>query len=232
MLAGEPSQLLLEGGTHNIFAPPFDFLQKAFLPLVARLGPQIEATLGRPGFYPAGGGQMTVAIEPRPGAGPLDLVERGPIVRRAIRAMVSRLPRHVAQREIATALAELAWPDDCATTEEVASAGPGNALLLEIESRDVCEVFTGFGQRGVPAETVAAGAAREALRYLAVDVPVGRHLADQLLLPMALLGGGRFRTLALTPHTVTNIATVERFLETRVDVRPLGGDVWELAIAR
>jgi RNA 3'-terminal phosphate cyclase (ATP) len=102
----------------------------------------------------------------------------------------------------------------------------------DCETREVCEVFTGFGRRGVPAETVAAGAAREALGYLAADVPVGPHLADQLLLPMALLGGGRYRTLAPTPHTLTNIATLEQFLDIRVDVRQLDGDVWEVAIAR
>jgi len=232
MLAGGPSQLVLEGGTHNLYAPPFDFLQRAFLPLVARLGPRVEATLGCAGFYPVGGGQMTVRIEPRSGTGPLELIERGAIVRRAVRAVLSRLPRHVAQREIATALAELDWPEDCASIEEVGSAGPGNALILEVASREVCEVFTGFGRRGVPAETVAAGAAREALGYLAADVPVGPHLADQLLLPMALLGGGRFRTLAPTPHTLTNIATLEQFLETRVDVGQIDGDVWEVAIAR
>jgi RNA 3'-terminal phosphate cyclase (ATP) len=232
MLAEAPSQLVLEGGTHNIYAPPFDFLQKTFLPLVARLGPRVEATLGRAGFYPAGGGQMTVRIEPRPGTGPLALIERGPIVRRAVRAVLARLPRHVAEREIATALAALDWPEECATIEQVGSAGPGNALMVEVESREVCEVFTGFGQRGVPAETVAAGAAREAMRYLGADVPVGPHLADQLLLPMALLGGGRFRTLALMPHTVTNIATLEQFLDLRVGVQELARDVWEVTIAR
>ena len=37
-LAPTPSQLVLEGGTHNPFAPPFDFLDRTFLPVLRRMG--------------------------------------------------------------------------------------------------------------------------------------------------------------------------------------------------
>src|SRR5688572_17114432 len=62
--ASKPSTLRLEGGTHNPYAPPFDFLARVFLPIVNRMGPNIEATLLRPGFYPAGGGKVNFTIEP------------------------------------------------------------------------------------------------------------------------------------------------------------------------
>ena len=61
LCAGGESMLTLEGGTHNPFAPPFDFLQTTFLPQVNRLGPKVEAVLERPGFYPAGGGRFRVS---------------------------------------------------------------------------------------------------------------------------------------------------------------------------
>ena len=64
MIAEAPSAVVLEGGTHNPWAPPFDFLQAAFLPLLSRMGPRVSASLQRHGFYPAGGGQFTVTIEP------------------------------------------------------------------------------------------------------------------------------------------------------------------------
>ncbi len=111
--------------------------------------------------------------------------------------------------------------------EEVESVGPGNAVMLEVRCEHVTEVFTAFGQRGIPAERVAA-AATEATRYLAADVPVGEHLADQLLLPLAIAGGGRFRTLAPSSHTTTNIATLGNFLEVEVKAEELGPDVWEV----
>src|SRR4051812_13919014 len=44
MLANGPSRLVLEGGTHNIYAPPFDFIERVFLPIVNRMGPRVTAT--------------------------------------------------------------------------------------------------------------------------------------------------------------------------------------------
>lgn len=230
MLCPAPSRVALEGGTHNINAPPFDFLTKAFLPLLGRMGLNVEAALQRAGFYPAGGGRLTVDIRPPGTLRPLDLVQRGRLLGRAARGIVARLPPHIAQREVRTALESLDWPDDCGAVEEVPGRGPGNVLLIEIHSEEVVEVFTGFGQKGVAAETVARQAAAEARRYLASDVPVGQHLADQLLLPMALARGGRFRTLAPSQHTRTNIETLRRFLDVRVTEEGLEEDAYQISV--
>jgi RNA 3'-terminal phosphate cyclase (ATP) len=230
MLAEHPSRLCLRGGTHNTYAPPFDFLQKAFLPLLGRMGPQVEATLDRPGFYPAGGGQVTVAIQPCPRLRAVELPERGRVVRRLARGIVSRLPRHIAEREVDTLRRRLGWPPDCVAVEEVDSPGPGNVLIVELESEHVAEVFSGFGERGVPAETVAKGVVREVRRYLDAETPVGTHLADQLLIPMALSGGGRFRTLPPSEHTRTNVETLRHFLDVRIASEEIGPGVWEIRV--
>src|SRR5687768_8335334 len=57
MTRATASRLVLEGGTHNPMAPPFDFLERVYLPLLERMGPRVSMTLERPGFYPAGGGK-------------------------------------------------------------------------------------------------------------------------------------------------------------------------------
>jgi len=230
MLAAAPSQLRLEGGTHNLHAPPIDFLQKAFLPLLERMGPGVEVTLERAGFYPAGGGSVRTAVRPRPTLERLDLLERGKIVGRTVCGVVARLPLNIAQREVETARRRLTWPADFTSTRQVESIGPGNVVTIEIQSEHVTEVFTGFGQRGVPAEKVAAGAAREAHRYLKAGVPVGEHLADQLLVPLALAGGGSFRTLPPSSHTTTNIETLGRFLDVAVRTEPIGPDAWQITV--
>jgi RNA 3'-terminal phosphate cyclase (ATP) len=232
VLAEGPSRLCLRGGTHNTYAPPFDFLHKAFLPLLSRMGPQVDAALDCPGFYPAGGGQVTVAIEPAPHLRPIELLERGPVVRRLARAIVSRLPRHIAERELDTLRRRIDWPADCVAVEDVGSPGPGNVLIVELECRHVTEIFCGFGQRGVRAEAVAEGVAREVQQYLDADVPVGLHLADQLLIPFALARGGRFRTLAPTEHTRTNIDTLRQFLDVSVSCEEAAPGVWEVAVNR
>lgn len=230
MTASGPSQLQIEGGTHNIHAPPVDFLEKAFLPILGRMGPNVELTLERPGFYPAGGGSIRVEIRPAERLRRIELVERGRVLRRSAAGAVARLPMHIAEREVETIRRRMSWPAEAVSTRAVESAGPGNVVTIEIHSEHVTEVFTGFGQRGVPAEKVAAGAVREARRYLKAGVPVGRHLADQLLLPLALAGGGTFRTLAPSSHTTTNIETLGHFLDVAIRTDQLDRDVWEVTV--
>jgi RNA 3'-terminal phosphate cyclase (ATP) len=91
-------------------------------------------------------------------------------------------------------------------------------------------MFTGFGQRGVKAEAVAAAAVRETKEYLAAGAPVGPHLADQLLIPLALAGGGSFDTMALTTHTTTNIEVVKKFLDVEVHSSPIGASITRVEI--
>jgi RNA 3'-terminal phosphate cyclase (ATP) len=231
MTADTASELILEGGTHNPWAPSFDFLQRAFLPLIGRMGPQIDAVLERPGFYPAGGGRFRVHLSPRRHLQRLELLERGPIGRQSARAVVSRLPLSIAQREIRTIQERLGWPADWTTAETVDALGPGNVVLIEIESQHVTEVFTGFGRKGIPAERVAGDVARQAERYLAADAPVGENLADQLLIPLAMAGGGVFHTLALSSHTQTNIEVLQHFLDAKVSAERLAEDLWQVSLA-
>jgi len=222
LLASGPSRLDLAGGTHNPSAPPFDFVARAFLPLLARMGAIAEARLGRHGFYPAGGGAATLELGPCGGLAPLELVERGPVRSTRVRALLARLPRHVGERELAVLRGERSLAGARLEVEEVRSAGPGNAVVVEIEAEELTEVVTAFGARGVPAEEVARRAAADARRYLASGVAVGEHLADQLLLPLALAGGGAFTTLPPTPHFTTNAEVIRRFLPVRVKVESQG----------
>lgn len=230
MVADGPSRVVLEGGTHNPFAPPFDFLQRAYAPLVERLGPKIEMTLDRPGFYPAGGGRAVVTIKPAQQLKPLNLMERGELLRRGVRAVVSNLPRHIGERECRRVINKCNWGSESGTVEEVTNArGPGNALIVEIESRHVTEVFTSFGEKGRPAEAVAEKCVKQVLRYLKGDAPVGEYLADQLILPLAIgasqgTGGGQFQTLELSEHSTTHLEVVQRFLDIQVEVEEKDGD--------
>ncbi len=213
LLANGPSRLTIFGGTHNPLAPPFDFLARVFVPALARLGAKVRVDLVRHGFYPAGGGEIRAEIAPSPLA-PLLLTERGRIVHRRAEALVSNLPIAIAERELRV----VGWED--AAARPVESAGPGNVVMLHVEAEHASELVTGFGAKGVPAQRVAEGALAEMERYLAADVPVGEHLADQLLVPMALTGGGGFRTLELSSHARTNAALVARFLPVRFALSP------------
>lgn len=226
LTASGPSTLTVDGGTYNPFAPPYDFLERTYLPIVQQLGPRLRARLVRPGFAPAGGGRIVLEVEPSERLGPLDLRERGEIHSRRATALFSRLPPHVAKRELSVVAQRLGWPPDELHAQELGQArGPGNALLLEIACEHVTEVFFSPGEKGVHAETVALRAVMEVFAWLDADVPVGEHLADQLLLPLALGSGGVFRTLPLSSHARTQIDLIQRFLDAEVEVEPslLGG---------
>jgi RNA 3'-terminal phosphate cyclase (ATP) len=219
---GETTTLTLEGGTHNPFAPPFDFLVKAFLPIVNRMGAQVTATIERHGFYPAGGGKFVITIRPAVKLRPLVLTERGAFTHKAARAIVAHLPFDIVERELALIGRKMDLPGEALHGETIkTSPGPGNVVTVELTSQHVTEVFTGFGERGVSAESVANAVVKEAREYIAADVVAGEYLADQLLLPFALAGAGAFTTLPLSKHSTTNIEVIQKFLEVRFDVTTL-----------
>ncbi len=226
-----PSTLRFEGGTHNPMAPPFDFLAGAFLPQLAGMGGYVPVVLERCGFFPAGGGEWSATITPVPSFSRLELLERGAIRETRARALVSRVPTSVAVRELDTLTTALAWDRASCRPVVIDNAhGPGNVLVATVESEHVSEVFTGFGDRGVRAEAVASSVADEARRYLASGVPVFEHLADQLLLPMALGEGGVFRTVALTDHATTHLVLLEMFLGTTSKVTEERADVVRIEV--
>ena len=150
---------------------------------------------------------------------------------RQARAIVANLAPHIAERELKVIARRLSWKEEWMKAEEAKdSRGPGNVVVIEIESEHVTEVFTGFGERGVTAEAVAAKAVDEAREYLAAGAAVGSHLADQLLLPLALAGGGSFTTVAPSRHTTTNIEIIRRFLDVPIATMKAGDGIWRIEI--
>lgn len=213
MLASEPSEVVIEGGTHNTMAPPYDFLEKTFVPLVNRMGPKVELQLNRYGFYPAGGGRITATIQPCNSLAPLYLGARGEIVLRRCVAKAASLPRHIPQREIETVGRTLGWPAEQLGIEETKNAAsPGNVVTIEIGDTNATIVFTAFGRLGASAEKVAHEAIEQAEAYLASTAVADEHLADQLLLPIALAGGGSFTAERLSSHADTNMRVIRQFL--------------------
>lgn len=223
LFADAPSDLVIEGGTHNPLAPPFDFVQRTFLPLLARMGGHVDVRLERPGFHPAGGGRLHIHIEPTTGLKPLSLLETPRVRRICASALVANLPRDIATRELDVIATQLdIGRADLQIVQLRNALGPGNALVVDIESESLTEVFCGFGEKGVAAESIAASVVTEVREYLQAGVEVGRHLADQLILPLALSRGGAFRTLSLSEHARTQIETVRMFLDVPIAVREEG----------
>jgi RNA 3'-terminal phosphate cyclase (ATP) len=218
--------LELTGGTHNPAAPSFEFFTRTLAPVLGRMGAPVSATLHVAGFYPVGGGRVIVEVAAGARRRPLVLRERGAITGRHAIAAVARMPTAVAEREVATATRLLGWPREVGAAVELASPGPGNTVTLVVEAERVTEVFTGHLDRGVAAEELARAVARECAAYLSTTAPVGEHLADQLLVPMALGGGGEFVTVEPSLHTRTQVDVIRAFLGVEVGLTPRDDGVW------
>jgi RNA 3'-terminal phosphate cyclase (ATP) len=231
LMAPGKSTLTLEGGTHNPLAPPYEFLERTFIPLLNRMGARVQLEFKAPGFYPAGGGRFHAGVEPMKKWSQINLLERGAIRKRAATVWLSQLPVSIGERELAKVREELQWnADECRIQNVEHPKGPGNAVILELESEQVTEVFCGFGERGRPAEEVALEAIRQAQVWLNAGVPVDEHLADQLLLPMALAGGGRFSTVTPSLHATTNAKIIERFLPVAIHFEQQGESKWSVKV--
>lgn len=222
LMADAPSRLKLGGGTHNPMAPPFHFLERSYAPLMRRLGANVELTLRRLGFYPAGGGEIEVAIWPaQDKLRPFDLMDRGAKVEGFAECFAPALPRSVARRELEQLGGALGWSaDQLREAPARQNEGPGNALMATLVYENLSEVFTAFGEKGVSAEKVARDLVREVRAYQVGEAALGPHLADQWALPLALAVWKRqceaaYTCTELTPHARTNFEVIERFLPVR-----------------
>ena len=210
-VAAGASTVTISGGTHNPMAPPFDFVQRAFAPLVHRMGASLELQLDRHGFFPAGGGRIRARVAPAAWT-PIELRDAPDPGEVTAQILCSDLHASVGVRESNTLKKQLQLRPRQIDIVEVDAAGPGNAVMLQVPLGKATEVVTQLGERGMLAEQVAKRAARQVKALLAARVAVGEHLADQLLIPMAMAGGGAFRTVEPSMHTRTNADIIERFL--------------------
>jgi RNA 3'-terminal phosphate cyclase (ATP) len=228
--ADGPSTVTITGGTHNGMAPPVEFLTESFLPQLHRVGVSATVELVRHGFYPAGGGAIRAVIQPGVGTLPFELMERGKVLDRHAEVLISNLPAHVSSREMLTFKHALHWSHAEVDEREVAADGPGNALIARLRFAAITTVVSSFGELRRSAEKVAEECVRQVRRHLEGDAPVCEHLADQLLLPLALGAGGRFRTVAPSDHTTTNAAVIAHFLGDVVRCEQQGSDDWLVTV--
>lgn len=231
LFAKGPSKVVVEGGTHNPLAPPFEFIQQAYLPILTSMGADIKITLIRPGFFPKGGGCIELEVHPTEKLKAISLQQRGKIQSIHGTVYIVGLPMHIAEREINVLARKLnVSVNKFDIIPYGVEMGPGNVISVAVKSDNICEVFTGYGQKGVKAEIVAKSVANEVLRYIESGVPVDEHLADQMLLPMGLAGGGEFVTCNLTQHTETNIRTVTKFLDVNYRLSELKQNFFHLKV--
>jgi RNA 3'-terminal phosphate cyclase (ATP) len=223
-MADRTSHVRITGGTHNPMAPPLDFIQQSFLPLLAGMGFSFELQMVRYGFYPRGGGIIEARIKERTKGRPLSLLRRSRLTR--VRAVVlnSGLPAHIVRRERDVLMESRLFVDQTIEIRQPRTGQTGNVVWAVVEYGPLRCVFTGFGQKGKAAEVVAQEVVEQILLHDKTGLPVESHLADQILLYMALRRDGSFATGNLSLHAITNMEIIGKFLpvDFTVEESPIG----------
>jgi RNA 3'-terminal phosphate cyclase (ATP) len=223
-LAPGPSNVVARGGTHQEWAPTFDHLANSYLPALRRMGLSVSADLARWGWYPAGGGEVVCATAGAPDIAsrcdawpkPIELLERGSLNRITGRAVTANIPTEarVAERmsdRACSVLSALAVPVKIEPLRGRATCS-GAGIFLGADYESAAASFSGLGRRGKPAETVGEEAAIALLEHHTSGATVELHLADQLLMPLAIAAGPSHFTMARpTAHLATNAWTIEQF---------------------
>ena len=221
-LADSPSTVTAKGGTHVPMSPCFHYLDLHWRKFLAASGLELDLHMERAGFYPPGGGMIRLSIPPVTGIKPLELRARGRPERIRGLSAVADLDESIAERQRDRTLKRLGrYADLCdIRIEHLDAPSKGTVLLLLAEFEHTQTCFFGLGARGKPAERVADEAIDELLAFLKTEAAVDRYLADQLLLPLAVVTGESvISTSEITRHLLTNAEVIRRFLPIDVTIK-------------
>jgi RNA 3'-terminal phosphate cyclase (ATP) len=215
LAAREPTTVTIRGGTHVAWSPPAHYLMQVFLPTLAELGGEARLTLIRWGWYPRGGGEVRLTVNPVGSLSPRKwLRPPDPAAFQALSA-ASRVPYHVIHRQ-GKRLQERLGAGLPVAEVEAASLDPGSFVFLWGPHAG----FDALGARGKPAEKVADEAVADFLRFQNSQAALDRHLADQVVLYLARAAGpSAFTTEEITSHLLTNLWVVEQFYGPTFQVR-------------
>jgi RNA 3'-phosphate cyclase len=221
-LSGGSSRLQIFGGTHVPWSPCFDYLSLLWLFFMEKIGFQATLELEEAGFFPRGGGQIHCGIRPVSEIKPLQLTNRGDLLRIRGISGVSNLDLSIATRQKHQALKRLEPILRYVKIQTQSLPGPSTGtyllLLAEFEKSRCC--FFSLGKKGKRAETVADEAVNELMEFMGTDGAIDKYLADQLLLPLALAKGRSIlSTSHITKHLLTNRNVIQAFLPVEISIQ-------------
>jgi RNA 3'-terminal phosphate cyclase (ATP) len=235
-LLKQKSTITLKGGTHVHFSPCFHYLAGVFANFLKKIGIEIRLTIESYGFYPKGGGKVRAEIFPAKHVKPLNIMERGNILRLSSYSGVGNLPLSIAERQ-RSAMLEKIYSQikdlKCQVDIEllnVTTPGQGTFIFLKSESENSIAGFTSLGERGKRAEAVGEDAAMEFLQYYSTDAALDPHISDQIVLYLSICKEESvFTTSCITQHLMTNLWVIGLFHEFHYSIE---GEIGKPGIVR
>jgi|Deesub1362A_J573_1020465.scaffolds.fasta_scaffold00886_12 RNA 3'-terminal phosphate cyclase (ATP) len=207
MMMVKGGELTITGGTDVKWSPTVDYFSNVFL---KALNKKVELKVIRRGLYPVGGGRVQITVEPSEFKRvrilkPLEERIKGV-------SLCSRLPIHVAERQKRSALEILGDADIEVLNPDAPS--PGSSITIWKGYKGACEL----GEKGRPAEEVGRRCAEILKEELMNSGATDYHLADQLIIYMALGGSSEITTSKISDHTKSAIWVVEKFLDVKFEI--------------
>lgn len=226
LCAPAPSRVIVSGGTDVRGAPPFDYFRRVVLELLGQMGVHLRCRVLRRGYYPRGGGEVEVAVEPAAWR-PLEVDQPGRLISIEGLAHVANLPLSVAERMRQTALAPLlkaGFPArfDAVSLGDTEAVGTGGAVACWARTQHSVLGAGRVAERGARAEELGEAVGAELARDLSAHVALDMHAADQILVYLAL-AGGCFTTRAISSHARTAMWLCEQFTPVRFAVADIPG---------
>lgn len=217
----------LRGGLFQDCAPSVFHLQQVMLPLLHRMGlevelVEVELVMERPGYVPRGEGILRLAVQPvRKQLRHLRMEESGAMTRLWGIALSSHLEKRRVSERMADAAREVleraGHQADIDVQYDQASLQAGAVLALFADLGE--GVRLGADQAGAlrrTAEFIGKHVAKQLLEDMKTGATLDRFASDQII-PFAALAEGesRFPVAAVTDHLLTNLWLAEKFLEVR-----------------
>ncbi|MBW1740464.1 MAG: RNA 3'-phosphate cyclase [Deltaproteobacteria bacterium] len=222
LIAKKASRVDIIGGTHVPWSPCFHYLQGVFVPALQEMGGALRLEMKRWGWYPKGGGKVIAFISPVPEFCAVGRTWRGKLEDTYVLSAVSNLPMSIAERQRDQVLKRFRDHGYKVPRIELLkgpSPGTGTVVFVRARFEKGTAGFTSLGKKGKPAEQVADDACLDFFEFMASGAVVDDHLADQLVLYMALSKGHSSLTAGrITKHLMTNMWVIEQFLPTKFEV--------------
>ncbi len=221
LFSNESTRITIKGGTDVKWAPPADYFRNVFLKILSKMGANIEFKIMKRGFYPKGGGEIEVNIEPVKELKPLNLSQKKGTKKINGTAFISNLPEHIIKRMKDTALKKLLDYDVKIKDEIAHSFSPGAGITLWTDNLLGASCL---GEKGVSAETIGENAANDLLQEIKSGATLDVYATDQVLPYLALAKDKSvFLTRKISTHAETNMWLIKKFVGIKFDVKEENG---------
>jgi RNA 3'-phosphate cyclase len=211
--------LQVRGGTDVKWSPSIDYLKYVFLPLIGKFGCRSSVELSARGYYPSGGGKVTVEVMPSKLKG-IELLRPGKIIsiNGSSHAHLGLKGAKVAERQVTgaeyavrNAPMDKGFSGGLAFAQEYVNAPSyGSGITLWAVAENSILGADALGEKGRRAEDVGIEAGTKLMEEISSNAALDRYMADQII-PYLALAGGAVAVSEITGHARTNIEVVNMF---------------------